>query len=228
MLVVAVLASISTVAVAGGPVGPFPDVPNDHPFADNIFWLSHLGITEGYGDGNYRPADPVTRGSMAAFFERNFEATDDQTYAAYESASGATIVSGSTWTQLPGSMIEFSMPAGAGARLLATFTAESLCTGVGGHCSARIMVDDPASGVPGPQELNPTSDGFAFDATEGGTALAGGWGSHSMQRLGNLRGHDGSDTWTAWVEINTTSNNIDFRVDDWTHTLLVDIVGLDT
>jgi hypothetical protein len=48
----------------------FPDVPTSHPFHDDIVWLVSNDITEGYDDGTYRPNQPVTRGSMAAFLRR--------------------------------------------------------------------------------------------------------------------------------------------------------------
>lgn len=48
----------------------FPDVPAEHPFVDAISWLASTGITEGYGDGTFRPDDPVTRLSAAIFLWR--------------------------------------------------------------------------------------------------------------------------------------------------------------
>lgn len=49
---------------------PFPDVPTDHAFYAAICWLAEQGITEGYGDGQFKPARVVTRGAMAAFLYR--------------------------------------------------------------------------------------------------------------------------------------------------------------
>jgi hypothetical protein len=59
--------------VAGGTAvasHSFPDVPDSHPFHSEISWLVAAGVTEGYPDGTYRPSQPVTRGSMAAFMQR--------------------------------------------------------------------------------------------------------------------------------------------------------------
>ena len=51
--------------------GPaFPDVPSAHPFCGEIDWLADVGITEGYADGGYHPADAVSRQAMAAFLRR--------------------------------------------------------------------------------------------------------------------------------------------------------------
>ena len=50
----------------------FPDVPDEHPFHDEIGAIAEAGITAGFGDGGYHPADPVTRQAMAAFMQRGF------------------------------------------------------------------------------------------------------------------------------------------------------------
>jgi poly(3-hydroxybutyrate) depolymerase len=55
------------------PVGctsQFPDVTSDHPFFVEVCWMDQQGITEGYDDGTFRPADPVRRQSMSAFLHR--------------------------------------------------------------------------------------------------------------------------------------------------------------
>lgn len=49
---------------------PFVDVPATHPFATQIGWLAAQGITTGYADGTYHPAEPVSRQAMAAFVYR--------------------------------------------------------------------------------------------------------------------------------------------------------------
>ena len=61
--------------LAGSPPGPFPDArfrdaTPEHPFGTAIAWLAHQGITTGYPDGSFRPAEPVRRGPMAAFLHR--------------------------------------------------------------------------------------------------------------------------------------------------------------
>jgi hypothetical protein len=50
----------------------FSDVPTSNPFHDEIEAIANAGITGGFGDGTYRPADAVTRQAMAAFMERGF------------------------------------------------------------------------------------------------------------------------------------------------------------
>jgi CSLREA domain-containing protein len=48
----------------------FPDVPDTSQFFDEICWLDQMGITSGFGDGSFKPAQAVTRQSMAAFIYR--------------------------------------------------------------------------------------------------------------------------------------------------------------
>ena len=51
-------------------VSPFKDVDPSHPFYREITWLASKGITRGWGDGTFRPHEPVSREAMAAFFYR--------------------------------------------------------------------------------------------------------------------------------------------------------------
>jgi hypothetical protein len=56
---------------AAAPCTPtFPDVSGTHPFFDEVCWLTQMGITGGFADGGYHPADPVSRQAMAAFLFR--------------------------------------------------------------------------------------------------------------------------------------------------------------
>jgi len=49
---------------------PFSDVPKDAPFCGEITWLVNNGVADGYPDGTFKPAAPVTRQAMAAFLRR--------------------------------------------------------------------------------------------------------------------------------------------------------------
>jgi Tol biopolymer transport system component len=59
--------------LAGSPAFPdpvtptFTDVPTSHLFYTEIEWLAAANISNGFGDGTYRPVAPVTRERMAAF-----------------------------------------------------------------------------------------------------------------------------------------------------------------
>ena len=48
----------------------FPDVPEIHPFYEDIIWMVVNGITDGYADGEFKPDKNVTRMAMAAFLYR--------------------------------------------------------------------------------------------------------------------------------------------------------------
>ena len=52
-----------------GPSG-FSDVPTGEFYSDAVAWAAENGITTGYGDGTFRPDQPVTRGEMATFLLR--------------------------------------------------------------------------------------------------------------------------------------------------------------
>ena len=53
----------------GGAAG-FADVPSGHPFHDEIAWMVARGITTGFPDDTFRPANAVTRQAVAAFLYR--------------------------------------------------------------------------------------------------------------------------------------------------------------
>jgi secreted trypsin-like serine protease len=48
----------------------FRDVRSTHPFFAEVEWLADEGITQGYADGRFRPAAPVSRAAMAAYLYR--------------------------------------------------------------------------------------------------------------------------------------------------------------
>jgi DNA-binding beta-propeller fold protein YncE len=48
----------------------FPDVPNGHPFYDEIEWMAGEGIAGGYADGKFHPGASVSRQAMSAFMYR--------------------------------------------------------------------------------------------------------------------------------------------------------------
>jgi len=86
VLVVAIVGGFVGSSLAGGASG-FSDVPEDHPFYDQITFMEQTGIAGGFPDGTYRPSQPVTRQAMAAFISRV------ATYQIGEGAIGAPDVS---------------------------------------------------------------------------------------------------------------------------------------
>ncbi len=60
-------------AVPTGPATPtFSDVPTDQWAYDEIEYAAANGVVHGYGDGTYRPDNPVTRDQMAVYVYRGF------------------------------------------------------------------------------------------------------------------------------------------------------------
>ena len=51
-------------------VPSFSDVPENHPFYEEITWLATEGITTGFSDGTFRGIAPIERQAMAAFLYR--------------------------------------------------------------------------------------------------------------------------------------------------------------
>lgn len=62
--------------VAAPTPSTFSDVGAGHPFRDEVEWAAGEGITQGYGDGTFRPLAPVTRQAMAAFLFAFADADD--------------------------------------------------------------------------------------------------------------------------------------------------------
>ena len=52
----------------------FVDVTEKTPHAREIWWMASIGLTQGYGDGTFRPQNAVTRADMAAFMHRFYNA----------------------------------------------------------------------------------------------------------------------------------------------------------
>ena len=55
-------------------LGVFSDVPGGVWYTDAVARMYELGITTGYADGTYRPNASVSRGEMAVFLDRAFDA----------------------------------------------------------------------------------------------------------------------------------------------------------
>jgi hypothetical protein len=71
LVVIAVVAGLggAAISVASAAV-VFSDVPNGHPFHDEISVVAEAGIARGFEDGTYRPGAAVSRQAMAAFLGR--------------------------------------------------------------------------------------------------------------------------------------------------------------
>ncbi|MFB3880279.1 MAG: S-layer homology domain-containing protein [Armatimonadota bacterium] len=86
-------------ALAGGdeavPAGParasFSDVPTGHWAYRYVEYAKARGVVNGFADGRYRPADPVSRAGMAVFIARSVASpTGDDGLASYQPPEVAT------------------------------------------------------------------------------------------------------------------------------------------
>jgi hypothetical protein len=72
MLVVAfvfgAVVALGATALAGHDA--FTDVPDNHVHAEGIHWASGRLVVQGFGDGTFRPNNPVTRGQVATMVQR--------------------------------------------------------------------------------------------------------------------------------------------------------------
>jgi hypothetical protein len=94
-----VIAVVSGAVVAwAGPAGPFPDVPADHPFAEEIQNLADAGITGGFADGGFHPGEAVTRQSMAAFLGRGLGRVGS---VSFDASAATEIVTDGAFISLP-------------------------------------------------------------------------------------------------------------------------------
>jgi hypothetical protein len=64
------LLGLGGVSGAWAGASSFSDVPNDHPFHDEIIWASTHDITAGFKDGTFHPSDAVSRQAAVAYLER--------------------------------------------------------------------------------------------------------------------------------------------------------------
>ena len=51
----------------------FPDVPPDHYAFEAVEWAAEVGVTLGYGDGTFRPSQPLGRWHALVFMERYYD-----------------------------------------------------------------------------------------------------------------------------------------------------------
>lgn len=76
--IVAILYRLEGSPAAG--LSQFSDVGSGAYYASAVSWASANGIVNGYGDGTFRPGNPITREQMAAFLYR---------YAVYKNRAGS-------------------------------------------------------------------------------------------------------------------------------------------
>ena len=74
---VVVIAVVVVLSVAGTVAAQstlrFSDVPTDHPDFAAISWAAEVGVTAGYGDGTFRPEQPLSFRHATVFLARYYE-----------------------------------------------------------------------------------------------------------------------------------------------------------
>jgi hypothetical protein len=131
----------------------FSDVPDDHPFHDEISLLADAGISTGFPDGGFHPTDPITRQSEAALLGRSLgrvASVHDGTWL--DSASTSTVA-----------QVNFSSPApalGGTGSLLVTASIQIKVQAPGAcPCSVALGVSRNGSTFLSPWQIDllPTS-----------------------------------------------------------------------
>jgi hypothetical protein len=156
----------------------FSDVPESHPFYDEIEWMARSGVSKGYNDGTYRPNDKVTRQEMSAFMQRLFDFQDDMSW---RTGANAVVTSSTSYVDVPNATTTVVVPAGAWANISARFAGESIATGAADAWgSVRLMIQRDGGAF---QELAPAvGSDAAFDSV--GAGDADNWEAHAIERLG--------------------------------------------
>lgn len=124
----------------------------------------------------------------------------------YTTETVQTQKTGSTWSKLAGSNILVKV-GGPGAIIFGRFTAESLCSGTSGYCSARIAFQRVGAAT---QYMEPNAGrDLLFDDSAGE-----GWESSSIEQV--IPANVAAGDFNVWVEIST--NGPTLTVDNWTFT----------
>ncbi len=69
--VVTVFAALTATAVAQSQ--RFSDVPTDHYAFEAVEWAASVGVTTGYTDGTFKPAQPLSKRHAVVFMERYYD-----------------------------------------------------------------------------------------------------------------------------------------------------------
>ena len=149
-LVLGALLLVTPAAVLGG--HQFSDVPQSHPFHHDIDWMAANGIANGFDDGTYRPAEPLTRQAVAAFIHRLSNATETIFYAVdhgpatffsyvAECPNGKRPISGGGHISANDTFLSASSPTGSGWSL--TWQTEDNATVDPGLMGAYVVCAPP-------------------------------------------------------------------------------------
>jgi hypothetical protein len=111
----------------------FNDVPDSHPFHDEISAIAGAGITTGFPDGGFHPGSDVTRQAMAAFMERGLGRVG------YASPQTVSVVPNAV-TPLAGVVMDAGATGAGGGFVYLIGTAE-FSTPAPGDCPCRVQLE---------------------------------------------------------------------------------------
>lgn len=144
---VAVLSVGASTAIAGELL--FTDVPEEHPFHDEIAAVAQAGITTGYPDDTYRPSDPVTRQAMAAFLGRGLSSVS---VAVRDASVPLSIVGEIDGPGVEAELMSTEVTAGAAGAGTGYVVVDGLVVVVDGQgaCPCRVLAQVFDDGDPAP------------------------------------------------------------------------------
>jgi hypothetical protein len=205
-IITALLASTGTAFASH----QFPDVPDGHQFHDEIDWMADTGVTTGFPDGTYRPGEPVTRGSMAAFMLRLYNLMSGTTSVDTGTDGGSADTNTGTWQTVTGASNTIVVPAGTTGRIITTFSGDMFCNGgdnifvlvlaVRPQCLGRINVAGAAVPISLPAEVSLADSDDANLSPDNIIDSAG----FSLTATSGILG---PGTYTITAQINTADND---------------------
>lgn len=182
---------------------PFSDVPETHPFFEEIRHMYAAGVVEGFPDGTYKPTAPVSRQTMAAYLSRFAGLLPD---VAFDSRTDSFQANATAWTTVPGLSATISVPDGIDldAEVIARVTGESACWNASGWLGVRLLLD----GV----EMGPAGTDLAFDGSDNNEESIFSYESHAMERYSIV----GSGPHTVTVQMQVSNAGVICSLDDAT------------
>jgi hypothetical protein len=155
LFVVLVLMTVPAAVLASH---QFPDVITGSPFHSDIDAIADAGITAGFGDGGYHPADTVTRQAMAAFMHRGFGRVATAVGTATLSAAVAVDAGVASSAPVPVRVLTITVPGATNAfaptQLVhvegrVAFSADMNTSVTGCPCAFAALIQDSTTGTQG-------------------------------------------------------------------------------
>jgi hypothetical protein len=209
------LAIAALVALLAVPTGVFAnhlftDVPDSNTFHGNISAIANAGITSGCSPTTYCPAEPVTRGQMAAFLQRGLGRVEVGAVSSTTVGTSTNAAFGSPISITPGISPGAIDGASQFIQATAAFTI-TLTDDTGCPCLYRIAIREGTDNYLNPRyvDVTLTTEGAAVPISVIGAELVSGSAPKSVQVV--LFRSSGSGTATAFGQI--VANTVPFPGD---------------